>query len=86
MATKSMTDGFPVVSVPVLSNTTTPTCRIRSSASRSLTKMPLRAAREVEIEITRGMASPRAWGQAITRTVTVRSIALLWSPSSDHTM
>ena len=39
--------------------------------------MPLRAANAVEMAITNGIARPRAWGQAITSTVTVRSIA--WS-------
>jgi hypothetical protein len=37
--------------------------------------MPLRAASPVEMAITNGIAKPRAWGQAITSTVTVRSIA-----------
>ena len=59
--------------------------RIRSSASRSLTRIPARAAIAVEIAITSGMASPSACGQAITSTVTVRSTASSGSPSSHHT-
>ena len=47
--------------------------------------MPLRAANAVEMAITSGMASPRAWGQAITSTVTVRSIAWSGSPSTSQT-
>ena len=59
--------------------------RIRSRARRSLIRMPLRAASAVEMVMTRGMAKPRAWGQAITSTVTVRSIAWSGSPSSSQT-
>jgi hypothetical protein len=47
--------------------------------------MPLRAASAVEIAMTRGMASPRAWGQAITSTVTVRSTAWSGSPRASQT-
>ncbi len=39
----------------------------------------------VDRAMTSGMASPRAWGQAITSTVTVRSIAWSGSPRSVHT-
>ena len=46
--------------------------RIRSSAIRFLISTPARAACSVEIAITSGMARPRACGQAITSTVTVR--------------
>ena len=49
--------------------------RIRSSANRSLINTPERAARSVEMAVTSGMASPRAWGQAMTNTVTVRTTA-----------
>jgi hypothetical protein len=55
-----------------LSKTTTSSSRARSSANRSRTRKPLRAARVVEMEITRGMASPSAWGQAMTSTATTR--------------
>ena len=47
--------------------------------------MPLRAASAVEMAMTSGMARPRAWGQAITSTVTVRSIAWSGSPRASHT-
>ncbi len=73
----SVDGGRPLVSVPVLSNSTVSTVRIRSSASRSLTRMPARAASAVEMAMTSGMASPRACGQAMTSTVTVRSTASL---------
>ncbi len=42
--------------------------------------MPARAATPVEIEITSGIASPRACGHEMTRTVTVRSTASPMSP------
>ena len=70
-----VTTGAPRVSVPVLSNSTASTARIRSSASRSFTRMPARADSAVEIAITSGIASPSACGHAITSTVTVRSTA-----------
>ncbi len=72
-----VTAWWPLVSVPVLSNSTASTVRIRSSASRSLTRMPAWAAIAVDSATTSGMASPRAWGQAITRTVTVRTTAVV---------
>src|SRR3546814_2033497 len=43
------------------------TTLFRSRAKRSFTRMPLRAARADEIEVVSGMASPRAWGQEMTR-------------------
>lgn len=76
----------PSVRVPVLSNNTAVIVRIRSSASRSFTRIPLLAATAVESEITSGIASPRACGQAITNTVTVLVIACLVSPASDQAM
>ena len=78
--------GWPLVRVPVLSNRTVVTVRMDSSASRSLTSTPPRAARSVAMETTSGMARPRAWGQAITSTVMVRTTAWSGSPSSVHTM
>ena len=59
--------------------------RIRSSARRSFTKTPARAACAVEIAITSGIAKPSACGQAITSTVTVASTAMFVSPSNIHT-
>ena len=54
--------GVPRVNVPVLSKRTASIVRIRSSASRSLMRMPALAATDVEIAMTSGIASPRAWG------------------------
>ena len=80
-----MTVCAPLVRVPVLSNSTASTVRIRSSASRSLTRMPAFADTAVDSAITSGMASPRACGQAITSTVTVRTTAWSRSPSAHQT-
>ncbi len=73
------------MSVPVLSNSTASTVRIRSSARRSLTRIPARAATPVEIAITNGIASPSACGHEITSTVTARSTASPVSPIALHT-
>ena len=78
-------DVLPSVSVPVLSNSTALISRIRSSASRSFTRMPARAATAVESAITSGIARPSACGHAITSTVTVCSTASSASPTSIHT-
>ncbi len=51
-------------------------------AMRSLTSIPFRAAREVLIAMTSGIASPSAWRQAMTRTVTTRSITAESNPSA----
>src|SRR5215218_3007077 len=83
-AATPVTAGSPVVRVPVLSNRTASTVRIRSSASRSVTRIPLRALSAVEMAITSGIARPSACGQAITSTVTVRSTALPGSPRSNQ--
>jgi len=61
------TAGEPRVSVPVLSNITMSSLRARSSASLSFTRRPFWAPRDVEMAITRGIASPKAWGQAMMR-------------------
>src|SRR5699024_9976005 len=42
------------------------------------------AARSVAMETTSGIARPRAWGQAMTRTVIVRTTAEAGMPSSDQ--
>ena len=60
----------PAVSVPVLSNSTMSTDRIRSRASRSFTRIPAFRRNGRGHAITSGIASPSAWGQAITSTVT----------------
>ena len=78
----AVTVGSPLVRVPVLSNSTVSTVRMLSSASRSLTSTPPRAARSVAIETTSGIARPRACGQAITSTVIVRTTASSGMPSS----
>src|SRR5699024_7255140 len=68
------------------SNSTESTVRIDSSAKRSLTNTPPRAARSVAIDTTKGIAKPSAWGQAMTSTVMVRTTAASGIPSMDHTM
>ena len=78
--------GWPLVKVPVLSKSTTSMVRIRSNAMRFLISTPARAACSVEMAITSGMARPRACGQAITRTVTVRMTASSGLPRRDHVM
>ena len=83
-AATPVTTWAPLVSVPVLSNSTTSIVRIRSKASRSLTRIPFFAATAVDSEMTSGIARPRAWGQAITNTVTVRTRASPMSPSAAH--
>ena len=80
-----MTTWAPLVSVPVLSNSTVSIVRIRSSARRSLTRIPALADTAVDRAMTSGIASPRAWGQAITSTVTVLVMAVSRSPIADHT-
>ena len=86
VATTSVTAGSPLVSVPVLSKRTTSTRRIDSSASRSVTSTPARAARSVAIDTTSGIASPSACGHAMTSTVIVRTTASSGVPSSPHTI
>ena len=61
--------------MPVLSNTTASSSRASSRPRRSRTSSPLRAPSVVEIAMTSGTARPRAWGQAMTSTVTSRSTA-----------
>ena len=85
-AATSCTVGRPSVRVPVLSNSTASTVRMRSRASRSFTRMPLRADIAVDRAITSGIARPSAWGHAITSTVTVLSIAWSMSSASVHAM
>ena len=79
------TAGSPLVKVPVLSNSTVSTVRMLSSAIRSFTRTPPRAARSVAIETTNGIARPSACGQAITNTVIVRTTAMSGTPSSVQT-
>ena len=84
-AATSVTACSPSVRVPVLSKRTTSMVRIRSSAIRSLISTPDFAARSVEMAMTRGIARPRACGQAMTRTVTVRVTASSGLPRAAHT-
>ena len=83
-AATPLTTCAPLVRVPVLSNRTVSIERIRSRASRSLTRMPACADTAVDNEITSGIASPRACGQAMTSTVTVRTTASSTSPTADQ--
>ena len=80
MAAIPETTWRPRVRVPVLSKSTVPTLRMASRARRSLIRMPALAEVDVEMAMTRGIASPRACGQAITSTVTVRTKASLRPP------
>jgi hypothetical protein len=66
----------PSVSVPFLSNTTVVRLRASSNPRRLNTSNPERAPSVVEIASTSGTASLSACGQAITSTVTSRSIAV----------
>ncbi len=68
--TTSTSEGLPSVSVPVLSKTTTRVRWAISRASASLMRMPWRAATPVPTMTAVGVASPRAHGQAMTRTAT----------------
>ena len=84
-AATPVTTCAPLVRVPVLSNSTVSIDRMRSSANRSFTRIPARADTAVDSDTTSGIASPSAWGQAMTRTVMLRTIALSVSPSADQT-
>ena len=84
-ATTSVTPKWPSVSVPVLSNTIASSWRARSNAARSRIKSPLRADNAVDTATTNGTARPRACGQVITMTVTMRSSAKLNArPAPSH--
>lgn len=58
---------------------------IRSSANRSLIGIPALADIAVEMAMTSGIARPRACGQAMISTVTVRTTASSRSPMPHHT-
>ena len=85
VAATPVTACAPSVRVPVLSKSTTSMVRIRSSAIRSLMSTPDFAARSVEIAMTSGIARPKACGQAMTSTVTVRTTASSGLPMVVHT-
>ena len=78
--TAAINCGWPMVSVPVLSNATTLTPCATSKASASLIKMPRLAAAPVPTMMAVGVASPSAHGQAITSTATAFRIARSQSP------
>ena len=60
--------------------------RASSKAVRLRMSRPLRAEMAVEMATTNGMATPSAWGQAVTITVTMRSMAKAAPlPSHSHT-
>ena len=64
-----MTVISPVVSVPVLSNTSVSISLLACKASIFLTNTPISAARATPAMVDSGIAKPRAQGQAIISTV-----------------
>ena len=83
----SVTSGFPLVSVPVLSSTTVSTLCKCSKASAFLKSTPIRAALPVPTIIATGVAKPRAQGQEITRTAILVVMENSKSfPASIHTI
>jgi hypothetical protein len=85
--TISTTSGWPSVSVPVLSKTTTVSLVAFSSAAAFLNRMPFIAPRPVPTMIAIGVASPSASGQAMTKTVmvSVRANSSGWPRTQNHT-
>src|SRR5215204_2259255 len=65
----------PFVSVPVLSKMIVVSLREFSNAVRLRINKPFVAAIEVDKATTKGMATPNAWGQEVTITVTILSRA-----------
>src|SRR3990172_3245836 len=74
-ASTSVTEGSPLVSVPVLSSTTTWTLAVASIASAPLNRMPNSAPLPVPAIIALGVARPTAQGQEMISTVTEISSA-----------
>ena len=72
----SNTLNSPVVNVPVLSNTITSALVVNSKASLFLTSNPRLAPKLVLRDTTKGIARPKACGQAITNVVTVKITAV----------
>ncbi len=70
-----VTTGQPSVTVPVLSSTTVSTFRICSKATASFIKICDSAPLPIPTIKAVGVASPKAHGQAITKTDTAESIA-----------
>ena len=82
----SVTEGCPLVIVPVLSSATYFTFPVISSEVAFLKRIPLRAPMPVPTIMATGVASPRAQGQLITRTEIPLSRAYPSSaPASIHT-
>src|SRR6185437_2834793 len=80
------TANFPTVSVPVLSNTRVVIFLASSKADLFFISSPFFADKAVDLATTSGTANPRACGQQITMTVTIRSIENARSfPDSHHT-
>ena len=73
-ATRSVTTGFPVVRVPVLSKTTVSTLWAISRACACLISTPISAPLPVPTMIAVGVASPSAHGQAIISTETKTNV------------
>ena len=66
----SVTDGFPAVTVPVLSRTTVVILCAVSNTSALRMSIPMSEPLPIPTMIAVGVASPRAHGQAIIRTDT----------------
>src|SRR5690554_5626845 len=80
-----VTSWEPLVSVPVLSNTIVVIFREDSKAVLLRINNPFLADILVDIAATNGTARPKACGQEITITVTIRSIAnAIVSPNANH--
>ena len=87
--TRSVSAGFPSVTVPVLSSTTTSTRPAAWRALPSRTSTPASAALPTATMIEIGVASPSAQGQAITSTDTAITTAKLRrgsGPKKYHTV
>ena len=82
----SVTPNSPRVRVPVLSKTTVLILRAASTAWALRTSIPFFAPMVVEIVVTTGIASPRACGQAMTKTVIARVSAKTngWLPGKNQ--
>ncbi len=81
---KSLTMGFPMVMVPVLSSTMVSSFAAFSRASLRLNKIPFSAPLPVPAMMAVGVARPSAQGQAMTRTATMRIMAGTNSPVAAH--
>ena len=83
----SVTRGFPSVSVPVLSSTTTSVFPHASRAAAVLNKIPCFAPSPLPTMIATGVARPNAQGQLMTSTLTARARAKPASaPAASHTI